>query len=182
MKISLKEQVTNPALPVNCVRVHTGGALPLILFDVPDVLCGARVTGVKVRVTNADGASVEAPCERGAPGRWFVLLAAANFTRYGFVSNGVRVTLTLEADGETQEAVLGVGDFEVVAANADAAPGNAGASFVAKGGDLYVRSEVRDGVQHYVKQTMEFVDGMGWGANWTGDYILTADGEFVAAN
>lgn len=182
MKVSLKEQVQNAALPLNCVRVFTGSALPLIVRDVPDVLCGARVAGVKVRVTNADGAPIEAPCERGAPSQWFVLLAAKNFMRYGFVSNGVRVALTLEADGETHETVLGVGDFEVIAANADAAPGVAGASYVTKGGDLYVRSETRDGVQHYVKQTMEFVTGMGWGANWTGDYILTADGEFVAAN
>ncbi len=46
------------------------------------------------------------------------------------------------------------------------------------GSDLYFKSYSKGGVQHYVKQTMSHDEEIGWGADWTGDYILV-DGEFV---
>ena len=55
--------------------------------------------------------------------------------------------------------------------------------FARKGDVLYVRSKVVDGVQHYVAQTMTYDDEMGaWGADWSGDYVLSSDGSFIPAN
>lgn len=62
------------------------------------------------------------------------------------------------------------------------APGLPSSFYVVKGDKMYLRSQIVNGVQHYVEQTMEFDPDIGWGANWTGDYILDADGEFVPAN
>ena len=183
MKIFLFDQVANPAIPLKCANHYTGSSLPIELVGVPGFFGGARVEGMKVRVTNPNGVEAEAPCDR-CGSHWVVLFAATNFANYGFVSKGLRVTLVLkEDDGSLHDSILAVGDLDVTAANANAHPAEPSAPFyVYKGGDLYVKSEVRDAVQHYVKQTMEYVEGMGWGANWTGDYLLSTDGEFIPAN
>lgn len=45
-------------------------------------------------------------------------------------------------------------------------------------GDLYVKSRIVDGVQHYVKQVMAYDNDMNaWGAEWTGDYVYE-NGEY----
>jgi Mn-containing catalase len=54
-------------------------------------------------------------------------------------------------------------------------------AYVVKGSDVYLKSEVVAEVQHYVKQVMSYDPEIGWGADWTGDYIL-ADGEFIPVN
>lgn len=185
MKIYLSDQLINPAYPPKCVYVKTGSALPVEFYDLPLCYNGLRVIGVRVSVTNADGVAVDAPCEkRGA--RWFVQFAASNFTNYGFVSKGFRVTLELKDDEANRgwEYVAATGDIDIGASTATAMPGNPGNVFVTKGGELFVRSHVIDGVQHYVKQEMVFDPDplLGWGAKWTGDYILSQAGDYISVN
>ena len=49
---------------------------------------------------------------------------------------------------------------------------------VVKGSDVYVKSSVVGGVQHYVRQSMVYDEEMAaWGAEWVGDYVLEG-GEF----
>lgn len=184
MKIYLRDQLLNPAYPAKCVSVRTGSALPIEFCDVPFFYNGLRVTGVKVSVTNANGVAVEVPCEkRGA--RWFVQFAASNFVNYGYVSKGFKVTLQLKSDDDRCfDCVVSVGDVDISAASASAMPGNPGNFYMTKDGELYVRSHVIEGVQHFVKQEMVFDPDplLGWGAKWTGDYILSNAGDYVPAN
>lgn len=183
MKIHLKLQAeADQTLPPLPVKVYTGSALPLELVGIPEKMAGGEVLGVSVTVTNADGQPLTGECAKvGA--EWYTLFAAAGFTNFGFVKQGVKFDVTVKrADGSTAVVTIGVADFEVKAASPSAVAGKPSSAYVVKGGDLYVRSEVRDGVQHYVKQSMSYDPEIGWGAEWVGDYILTADGEFVAAS
>lgn len=185
MKIYLRDQLANPAYPPKCVYVKTGSALPVEFCDLPCFHNGLRVIGVKVSITNANGISVEAPCEkRGA--RWFVQFAASNFTNYGFVYKGFKVTLELKDDESDRgwEYVAATGDIDISAASATALPGNRGNFFMTKDGELFVRSHVVEGVPHFVKQEMVFDPNplLGWGAKWTGDYILSNTGDYIPAN
>lgn len=180
MKIHLYDQVRNPAYPPKCVNTYTGSALPLELIGVPFYHGGAAVTGVSVTLTNADGVELTGICEKRGYD-WKVLFAASNFAHYGFVSKGVKITLTLAGGHQT---ILAVGDLEIRAAAANAQPGDPSARYVTKDGDHYEKIDVRDGVQHYIKRVMVFDPdpAIGWGAKWEGDYILTDDGNFIPAN
>ena len=175
MVIDLRYNTKKTALPLKCGTVFSGSALPVTLIGVPESRGGLRVCGVRVRLTNAAGMPVSAECfmQRGL---WRCRFSAANFAVYGFISQGMSVEFVLD-DGEIE--TVGVGDFEVVAANASAVKGEPSGVFVTKGSDVYVKSEVVDGVQHYLKQKMVHDPDIGWGAVWTGDYILSAEGEYV---
>jgi hypothetical protein len=179
MKLDLSRNIDFDAtLPIGPVRVFSASVLTLELKGIPAKRGGKRVDGVLVSVTNADGMLVTANAVKiGAI--WFVRFAASNFANYGVVENGVAVALVY--DDEPRECI-GRGQFEVVAASAEAKPGTPTAAYVSKGDELYVKANVVDGVQHYLLQSMVYDAEMeAWGAEWTGDYILV-DGEFVAAN
>lgn len=181
MVVDLKDNFVNPALPLKCAFAHTGSALPVILFGAPAAYAGRAVVGMKVTVTNADGIELTADCAHGTF-TWNALFAAANFTNYGFVSKGFKVEVRLRpvADGGSYDYVtIGCGDLEVLATSASATPGTPGAHYVEKGGDLYLKTQLVESIQHYTKQSMVFDPEIGWGAEWSGDYILDSSGNFV---
>lgn len=176
MVIDLRFNTKKTALPLKCGTVFSGSALPVTVIGAPESRGGLKVVGVRVRLTNAAGMPVSAECfmQRGL---WRCRFSAANFAVYGFISQGMSVELVLD-DGEIE--TVGVGDFEVVAANASAVKGEMDGVFMTKGADVYFKSSVdEDGVQHYLKQKMVNDPDIGWGATWIGDYVLTAEGNFV---
>lgn len=180
MIIHLKKNIRlDVTLPIGPVSGFTSSALPLEFVDIPGEICGAAVVAVAVTVTNADGVAATAPCEH-ADGVWRVIFAASCFEHYGYVESGVSVALTLrDGSGNERRMVLAVGDLEVKRSSPSAAPGDPGKSYQIKGEDIYVKTRVIDGVQHYARQEMSYDAEMGaWGADWLGDYILV-DGEFV---
>ena len=179
MKIDLSRNIDFDAtLPIGPVRVFTASVLSLELKGIPSKRGEKKVASVAVTVTNADAQPATAEAVKIGP-VWFVRFAATNFENYGTVENGVSVSLVY--DDDSRECVAR-GQFEVVAATADARPGDPNAAYVAKGDSLYVKSAVVDGVQHYLLQSMVYDAEMeAWGAEWTGDYILV-DGEFVASD
>ena len=181
MKIDLANQIgCDPALPLLPLRGYTGSALLAELCGIPDVLCGFPVASVAVSLVTPDAEPVTAAAEK-AGGEWRALFAASCFAGYGTVRRGFRVTAALKrADGTTFNLVLGVGNLEILAGSPEATPGDPSRTFVQKGGDVYLKSTVVDNVQHYVKQVMEYDAEIGWGATWTGDYILV-NGEFTEA-
>ncbi len=178
--IKLNEKWTDPLRPES---VFTGSAYTAAVERVPDDIDGYRVTGVFVSVTNADGIAAVVPCRRRTNGIWSCTFAASNFANYGFVSKGLKVELVgVDEDGNEQRWTRGVGDFEVVAGTASAVPGDPSSGAVTKGSDVYVRSRLVAGVQHFVRQVMYYDDEQSaWVADWQGDYIL-AGGEFIPAN
>ena len=179
MKIDLSRNIDFDAtLPIGPVRVFTASVLSLELKGIPSKRGEKKVASVAVAVTNADAMTASATAVK-IGSVWFVRFAASNFANYGTVENGVAVSLVYDDDSRE---VIGRGQFEVVAATADAQPGDPSAAYVAKGDSLYVKSAVVDGVQHYLLQSMVYDAEMeAWGAEWTGDYILV-DGEFVASD
>ena len=180
MKIDLSRNIDFDAtLPIGPVRVFTASVLSLELKGIPSKRGEKKVASVSVAVTNADAMTATAEAVK-IGSVWFVRFAASNFKNYGTVENGVAVSLVYDDDSRE---VIGRGQFEVVAASADAQPGDPSAAYVSKGDSLYVKSRVDEqDVQHYLLQSMVYDAEMeAWGAEWTGDYILV-DGEFVAAD
>jgi len=180
MKINLNIQMENKlTLPVMPVGIYTGSALPLEIVGIPALMAGGVVSGVNVTVTNADGIPVTGAAA-ACGGAWFALFAASNFVSYGNVMAGIKIDATIERrDGTTATVTVGVADLEIKAASANATPGTPSNHYAVKGGDLYLKTQLVEGVQHYTKQSMVFDAEIGWGAEWTGDYILGSDGEFV---
>lgn len=177
--IKLNDKLTNPLQPES---VFTGSAYTAAIPNVPKSIDGYEITGVEVRVTNADGVPFTAAARlRGD--MWLATFAASCFASYGRISKGLLVTLIGTGDdGEVQRWKRGCGDFEVVPDTASAEPGDPSASYVVKGGDVYVKSFAEQGVQHYLKQTMVYDAEMAaWGAVWDGDYIIDSSGNFVEA-
>lgn len=182
MKISLQRQIAiDPTLPAGPLRGFTDSAVLAELCGVPDMLGGGAVQSVAVSLVTPDGMPVTGQAFR--VGReYHALFAASNFVGYGQTRRGFRAVATiLREDGTTFPLVLGVGNLEIFAGAPDASPGDPSDAYVLKGSDVYFKSRVVDGVQHYVKQEMEYDAEIGWGANWTGDYILV-NGEYVAAS
>lgn len=176
LDLQVKHGLALPAMPVSTV---TDSALPLEIRGIPAWIAGNEVTGVSVTVTNANGVPATAPA-RNANGVWYVLFAASNFTAWGDVAKGVKFAAAVaHGDGSSSEVVLAVADLSIVPSSPSAVKGGGDAAYVAKGSDVYLKSTVVDGVQHYVKQTMAYDPDIGWGAIWDGDYILSAEGEFV---
>jgi hypothetical protein len=178
MTIDLKNNLAySVALPVGPVRVFTASVLSIEIANVPASRHGKTVASVEVAVTNADGISASAAATKIGSSH-YVRFAASLFTTYGEVENGVAVFLVFADD--TRERVASA-LLRVLAASADTKPGDPSKSLVAKGDEVYVKSRLVEGVQHYVKQVMTYDPDMeAWGADWTGDFILV-DGQFVAA-
>lgn len=63
------------------------------------------------------------------------------------------------------------------------AAGSPGAHYQSKGGDIYIKSEVIDDIQHYKRLSIAYSSRLGtWGFNDPeGDYVLFANGDFVPA-
>lgn len=180
MKVLLKLQAeADQTLPPMPVSVYTGSALPLELVGIPAKMAGGEVLGVSVTVTNADNQPLTGQCFKvGA--EWYTLFAAAGFTNYGFVKQGVKFDVTVKrADGSTAVVTIGVADFEVKPASPNAVAGQPSQGYVVKGGDIYCKSKMVGGIQHFVKQSMSYDPKIGWGADWGGDYVLSADGQYV---
>lgn len=176
LDIQMENELTSPVMPVG---IYTGSALPLEIVGIPATLAGGVVSGVTVTVTNADGMPVTGEAA-AVGGVWMVLFSASNFANYGTVKYGIKIDATVtRRDGTTATVTVGVADLEIKAASASAAPGTPSSRYALKGGDLYLKTQVLDGVQHYTKQSMVYDAEIGWGAEWTGDYIMGADGEFV---
>lgn len=182
MKIELLHNIAqDPTLPIGPVRGFTDSAMLLHMCGIPAKIGGCDVVSVFVTIVNADGAPITGSAER-AGATWRILFAASNFESFGVVENGAKVEARLKrADGTEFVTTIGVGNVEIVKGDPSAEPGDPTKAFVLKGDDVYLKSENVEGVQHYVRQSMEYDSEIGWGANWTGDYILV-DGEFVPAN
>lgn len=181
MRIDLKAQIENGlTLPVLPVGVYTGSALPLEIGAVPAKLGGGTVSGLSVTVTNADGVPVTGAAAASG-GVWRALFAASNFVHYGEVKSGVKIDAHVEReDGSAAEVTVGLADLVIKPATADATPGTPSSMVMIKGSDIYFpRGAPIDGVQHYIKQVIVYDPDIGYGAEWTGDYILSADGQFV---
>lgn len=179
MLICLKECLKNPGVPMKCVTHITGGALPVLMPDVPQFRGAEKVTGVIMTLVNADGIETAATCEHHAAG-WSCLFPASLFAHHGFVQRGIKVALVLgEGDAPATETVA-LGDIEIVPASADVQAGTPDAMAETKGDDKYDKTRVVDGVQHYAKRVIRYDDDMAaWGAEWVGDYVLGSDGQFV---
>lgn len=180
MKINLNIQMENVlTMPVMPIGIYTGSALPLEITGIPATMAGGTVRGVDVTVTNADGIPATGSANP-VGGVWMVLFAASNFASYGDVTAGVKIDATVErADGSTATVTVGVADLRIKAASANATPGTPANHYALKGGDLYIKTQLVEGVQHYTKQTMAHDPEIGWGAEWSGDYILDSSGNFV---
>lgn len=181
MKIDISNQVKiDASFPIDPVHVYTGSALPVEVVGVPRIRGGAYVTGVKVAVTNADGVTIEATAVKYDDGSWRCVFAASNFVTYGKVDNGLVVSLELSAGTATHVEKIGRGVFEVMSGSSSATPGTPGTHYQVVGADEYHKSVVVGGVQHYKKVTIAYDAEMGdWGFNLSGDYIISADGEYV---
>lgn len=180
MKIDLTAQIfDDPHLPAGPVKGFTASAVPVELVGIPATLgCGA-VVGVSVTLTTPDGMPVTAPAEK-VGSEWHVLFAASNFTSYGTTRHGFKTDAAIKRDdGTTFQTTLAVGNLQIDAGTPSAEPGDPSKGYVAKGDDIYLKSQIVEGVQHFVKQAMEYDAEIGWGATWSGDYILV-DGEYVA--
>lgn len=177
LKLQLEKDNTLPLMPT---RINTGSALPLTVKDVPSIYAGGILAGVAVTVTNADGVAITGDCEQAdGADDWTIIFASSNFATYGTVKYGIKITLTF-SQGEKIYPVVFAGDFEVVQASVSAMPGDPTASYVTKGGDQYLKTQVVDDVQHYTKLSMVNHEQLGWTLTTDGDYILV-DGEFVEA-
>ena len=82
--IKLNDKWTNPLQPES---VFTGSAYTAAIPNVPAAIDGYEITGVEVRVTNADGVPFTASARlRGD--LWLATFAASCFANYGRISRG----------------------------------------------------------------------------------------------
>ncbi len=180
---SLKPQFSYRAtLPLVESSVYTGSALSLVFRDVPEEYAGGTVSALTVTVTNADGQAVTGSAAKSTddPTRWHILFAASNFPTYGEVEYGVKVVATV-TDTDGSYPLTFIGDFTVKPGSASATQGDPTNAFIRKGDDMYLKTEVVDEVQHYTLASMVNHPQLGWAIQTSGDYILNASGEFVAA-
>lgn len=179
MIIDISHQATfDSTLQLLPVKINTGSALSLDIFGVPKYLAGKPVLSVTVTITNPDAVTASAAADK-LGSFWSVKFAASLFTSYGEVLRGLKISATT-ADATT---ILALADFVVVAATPDAAAGSPGAHYQSKGGDIYIKSEVIDDIQHYKRLSIAYSSRLGtWGFNDPeGDYVLSANGDFVPA-
>lgn len=181
MKIDISRQIkTDASFPLDPGRVYTGSAFPVEVVGVPCRRGDAYVTGVKVAVTNADGLTIEATAVMFNDGSWRAVFAASCFTSFGRIDNGLVVSLDLLNGGTQHVEKIGCGIFEVMSGSPDVQPGDPTAHYRRVGDDDYRKSYVLENIQHYKKVEIAYDEDMGdWGFNLTGDFILSADGEFI---
>lgn len=173
--------IENPTRPLPRQSVFAGSAFTAAAVGIPSVVDGFAVVSARAVVVNADGAEFTAELAEGSDGVRRATFKGELFERSGFVGRGFRVEAVGERDGALRSWILGVCDFEVVAATPRTEAGDPSAAFVTKGGDVFLKSRVVDGAQHYVRQAMVWDEDMeAWGAEWVGDYVLEG-GEFKEA-
>lgn len=136
---------------------------------------GVTVTGCQIRVTNADGVSLTKECVKDG-GVWVCTFPASHFQNYGSVKNGVVVfALGKDESGDDQLWIERVGDLRVSAVDASSTPGGT----VETPRDVYHKSEIVDGVQHYKKEVLTYSERQhAWGAEYVGDYVFIG-GDYV---
>ena len=184
MKINIDIQNNyDHTLPLLPTRTWSGSSLPVEICGVPYTIGGDMVTGITIIVTNADGEPYTCACEY-VGGKWCTVIGSAAFTTYGFIELGIKVkAMVKNASGTIIPVTIAAGDFEVVKSDATAQPGSGGGgtsgNYQTRGGDLYLKTQIVDGIQHYTKQVMEYDPDIGWGASWTGDYIKDDEGNFT---
>lgn len=124
--MAVRVTADRPNFPLGTLFVRAGSAANIALVGVP-VRPGVDVTALALRVENVDGATADYAA-RAIGGVWVVDVPASHFATVGSVTGGVSVWATgTGADGETPRTwCVGVGDLEVLPADADApapAPG-----------------------------------------------------------
>lgn len=179
MKINLYRNTRyDPTFKIGPAKCYTASAMPLEFVGIPDQWSGGTVTAVTITVVNADGVPLTAPATKDGD-TWRILFAASNFATYGRIDHGLKVEAAItRPDGAVYILTVGIGGVEIKQGDANAEAGEPMAAYVVKGSDVYLKSELINGVQHFVRQTMEYDPDIGWGANWGGDFILVA-GDFV---
>ena len=182
MKINLYRNTRyDPTLPIGPAKCHTASAMLLELVGIPDAWGGGTVTDVTVTVVNADGIPLTAPAEHDGD-TWRILFAASNFAHYGTATRGFKVDATItRANGSAYSITVGIGRVDIERGDASAEAGDPMSAYVVRGEDVYLKSEIVEGVQHFVKMSMEYDPDIGWGATWGGDFILEGS-DYVAVD
>ena len=136
---------------------------------------GVTVTGCRIRVTNADGVALTQDCVKDG-GVWVTTFPASHFRNYGSVKNGVVVfSVGKDENDNNQLWIERVGDLRVSAVDASSTPGGT----VETPKDVYHKSEIVDGVQHYKKEVLTYSARQNaWGAEYVGDYVFIG-GDYV---
>lgn len=167
-----------PDLPLMPLSVVCGSALTVGVTGLPKKRLGVKLTGCRIVITNADGVALSKDCA-WTDGAWCVTFPASHFQGFGAVLKGVKVMAVGEDEqGVDQIWVERIGDLRVLAADASSRPGQP--SSVA--GDVYLKSKVIDGVQHYKKLVLTYSEKQkAWGVDQVGDYVIIG-GEYVPAN
>ena len=167
-----------PDWPFIPLSVPCGSAKTLGVVGLKAKLPGVRVTGCRVRIVNADGTALVKTCrlERGI---WVATFPASHFQHYGAVKNGVVVFADgVDEFGDPTTWIERVGDLKVTPIDADSAPG--GVPTVPP--DVYHKSYVVDGVQHYKKEVLVYSERQNaWGVDFVGDYVFVG-GAFIEFN
>ena len=168
--------IPHPEWPPIPIRVPCGSPLTLGVVGLPKSALGVKITGCRIRVTNADGVAVSKDCVF-ADGAWCATFPASHFQGYGAVKRGVIVfAVGKDETGADQLWIERVGDVRIDAVDASSRPGTPS---VQPGGDVYIKSEVVDGVQHFKREVLAYSARQNaWGAEYVGDYVIIG-GEFV---
>ena len=168
------------ALPLRRVGVYTGSALYVGIRGIPESFGGHPVGPITVTLTNADGTPVTAQCVK-AGYIHVALFAASNFTAWGFISRGVKIVGVVQDGDASHNVTFGVGDLEIAPDSAEVRRGDPDRTVQGKGDDVYLKSEIVNGVQHYKRMAIVNNPRVGWAYGLVGDYILV-DGEVREAN
>ena len=136
---------------------------------------GITVTGIRIRVTNTDGVALSKDCVYTC-GVWSATFPASHFGNYGTVKNGVAIFVVgKDENGDDQLWMQRVGDLRVLQVGASETPGGT----VETPKDVYHKSEIVDGVQHYKREVLTYSERQhAWGAEYVGDYVFIG-GDFV---
>lgn len=163
-----------PDWPFMPVCVPCGSAYTVRLIGSRDIR-GVRIAGYGVRITNADGVSLTRQCVKDS-GEWVATFPASHFQNYGDVKNGVAILeYGAESDGTEHMWICRVGDLRVFPVDASSTPGGQ----TAQPRDVYHKSEIVDGVQHYKREVLTWSERQrAWGADYVGDYVFVG-GDYV---
>ena len=135
---------------------------------------GLNITGCRVRITNADGVSLSLDCVKDR-GIWCVTFPASHFQTFGAVKNGVVVFAVGRDERDAEQLwIARIIDLRVVAIDSSSSAGEGNMPR-----DVYHKSEVVDGVQHYKKEVLVYSERQrAWGAEYVGDFVFVG-GDFV---
>lgn len=164
-----------PDWPFMPIGVPCGSSRTIGVIGLSARVPGLKIVGCQIRITNVDGVALTKSCkfERGV---WVATFPASHFQNYGSVKNGVVVfALGKDESGDDQLWIERVGDLRVSAVDASSTPGGT----VETPRDVYHKSEIVDGVQHYKKEVLTYSERQhAWGAEYVGDYVFIG-GDYV---